>query len=239
MRPRLTYANVTTTLALFLATALPVSALAAKNTLGEDRAAINRYAAHLAKVYEELRGEPLKWEIQQCLPHGPNGKRVDFLLCAIETPETYSVVAATNRRNRLPSGFSLAAENGQIDVYVTKPKPRTYRVPSGSMEPTLKVGQLVNVTRLVSPPQIGDIVVFHPPKAAEQVLCGPSPHVIKVGGAACAEPVPVQSKRSLSSASSPVRATRSTSRKATSGAKQPTARALNRRATPTSNPASN
>src|SRR5262249_27451235 len=61
-------------------------------------------------------------------------------------------------------------------------------------EPTLKVGQRVNVVRLVSTPQIGDIVVFHPPKAAEQVVCGPSPHVIKVGGAACAEPVPVQSK---------------------------------------------
>ncbi len=41
-----------------------------------------------------------------------------------------------------------------------------YRVPSGSMEPTLGIGARV----IVSPgaPRVGEIVVFHPPEAAEQ-----------------------------------------------------------------------
>jgi signal peptidase I len=67
---------------------------------------------------------------------------------------------------------------------------RTYRVPSGSMEPTLSIGQRVKVTPLTGEPTIGDIVVFHPSKGFEQEVCGPSPHVVKVGGGACAEPVP-------------------------------------------------
>jgi len=43
----------------------------------------------------------------------------------------------------------------------------TYRVPSGSMEPTLKIGQTVtsdNAAMRAHPPALGDIVVFHPPK---------------------------------------------------------------------------
>lgn len=65
---------------------------------------------------------------------------------------------------------------------------RVYRVPSGSMEPTLGVGARV----IVSPgaPRVGEIVVFHPPEGAEQQECGPTPHVIRLGGAACAQPVP-------------------------------------------------
>lgn len=41
-----------------------------------------------------------------------------------------------------------------------------YRVPSGSMEPTLKLGAYVAVDQrayATAPPQIGDVVVFHPP----------------------------------------------------------------------------
>lgn len=66
-----------------------------------------------------------------------------------------------------------------------------YRVPSGSMEPTLGIGARV----VVSPraPRVGEIVVFHPPEAAEQQECGPTAHVIKPGGAACAQPVPTSS----------------------------------------------
>ncbi|HTA12932.1 MAG TPA: signal peptidase I [Solirubrobacteraceae bacterium] len=65
---------------------------------------------------------------------------------------------------------------------------QVYRVPSGSMEPTLGIGARV----IVSPgaPGVGEIVVFHPPEGAEQEECGPAPHVIGLGGAACAEPVP-------------------------------------------------
>jgi signal peptidase I len=50
-----------------------------------------------------------------------------------------------------------------IQALLVKP----YRIPSGSMEPTLKVGQRVLVNRIghnFGPPSVGDIVVFHPPK---------------------------------------------------------------------------
>jgi signal peptidase I len=50
-----------------------------------------------------------------------------------------------------------------IQAFLVKP----YRIPSGSMEPTLKIGQRVLVNRVgthFGGPSIGDIVVFHPPK---------------------------------------------------------------------------
>jgi len=74
-----------------------------------------------------------------------------------------------------------------IQAFIVKP----YRIPSGSMEPTLAIGQRVLVNRIgmqFSNPHVGEIAVFHPPKDAQQEVCGPTPHVIKVGGAACAEP---------------------------------------------------
>lgn len=53
----------------------------------------------------------------------------------------------------------------------------TYRVPSGGMEPTLKVGQSVtsdNASVGSHPPALGDIVVFHPPAGADSAspMCG-------------------------------------------------------------------
>ena len=55
-----------------------------------------------------------------------------------------------------------------IQALVVKP----YQIPSPSMEPTLDVGQRVLVNRLGyglgGDPQIGDIVVFHPPIGAER-----------------------------------------------------------------------
>jgi signal peptidase I len=50
-----------------------------------------------------------------------------------------------------------------IQAFVVKP----YRIPSGSMLPTLHIGQRVLVNRIgthFSAPSVGDIVVFHPPK---------------------------------------------------------------------------
>jgi signal peptidase I len=76
-----------------------------------------------------------------------------------------------------------------IQAFIVKP----YRIPSGSMEPTLAVGQRVLVNRLdmrFSKPHVGEIAVFHPPRDATQEVCGPTPHVIKLGGAACSEPEP-------------------------------------------------
>jgi signal peptidase I len=54
---------------------------------------------------------------------------------------------------------------------------KTYRIPSGSMEPTLAIGQRVLVNRIglrFGDPSVGDIVVFHPPAGADQqpATCG-------------------------------------------------------------------
>jgi signal peptidase I len=59
-----------------------------------------------------------------------------------------------------------------VQAYAVKP----YRIPSASMEPTLAVGQRVLVDRfthrLGADPHAGDIVVFHPPAAADSQRCG-------------------------------------------------------------------
>jgi signal peptidase I len=76
-----------------------------------------------------------------------------------------------------------------IQALIIKP----YRIPSGSMEPTLAKGQRVLVDRIgadFSGPHVGEIAVFHPPEGAEQQLCGPTPHSVGVGGEACAHPLP-------------------------------------------------
>ncbi len=49
-----------------------------------------------------------------------------------------------------------------IQAFLIKP----YEIPSGSMEPTLQIGQRILVDRIgthFSSPKIGDILVFHPP----------------------------------------------------------------------------
>ncbi len=79
-----------------------------------------------------------------------------------------------------------------IQAFIVKP----YKIPSGSMLPTLHLGQRVLVNRIgmdFGDPSVGDIAVFHPPRDAEQEVCGPVPHVIKPGGQACAAPEPWQS----------------------------------------------
>jgi signal peptidase I len=62
-----------------------------------------------------------------------------------------------------------------IQAFVVKP----YQIPTGSMIPTLQVGQRVLVQRVsyhFSDPEIGDIVVFHPPKGADTTeTCGLEP----------------------------------------------------------------
>lgn len=71
-----------------------------------------------------------------------------------------------------------------------------YRVPSGSMEPTVQVGSKVEVTRGV-PPTVGSIVVFHPPEGFAMRKCGPQPHFIKPGAAACDTPIPNKAEIAL------------------------------------------
>jgi hypothetical protein len=61
-------------------------------------------------------------------------------------------------------GLALA-----IQAFVVKP----YKIPSGSMIPSLSVGQRILVNRLGTHPGIGEIVVFHPPVGAEgDGVCG-------------------------------------------------------------------
>lgn len=81
-------------------------------------------------------------------------------------------------------GLALA-----IQAFIVKP----YRIPSGSMEPTLEIGQRVLVNRIgmdFGEPHVGEIAVFHPPEGAEQQQCGPAPHAIRIGLEACSQPIP-------------------------------------------------
>jgi signal peptidase I len=50
-----------------------------------------------------------------------------------------------------------------IQTFVVKP----YRVPSGSMLPTLTIDQRIVANRMDTQPGIGDVVVFHPPHGAD------------------------------------------------------------------------
>ncbi len=86
----------------------------------------------------------------------------------------------------LTLGFAVAIA-WTAQAYVVKP----YRIPSGSMEPTLTIGERVLVNRLAlefGQPHVGEIVVFHPPSGAEQQECGESGAEVKPGEAACSTP---------------------------------------------------
>jgi signal peptidase I len=88
----------------------------------------------------------------------------------------------------LALGLALA-----IQAWLVKP----YQIPSGSMEPTLDIGQRVLVNRFIyhfEDPSIGDIVVFHPPKGADQgTVCG----VTRSPREACPEPTPGESSQNF------------------------------------------
>ncbi len=81
-----------------------------------------------------------------------------------------------------------------IQAFIVKP----YQIPSESMEPTLDVGQRVLVNRFLyhfKDPQIGDIVVFHPPAGANGGGAGGECGDPRTGaggssGAACDQPTP-------------------------------------------------
>jgi signal peptidase I len=82
-----------------------------------------------------------------------------------------------------------------VQAYAVKP----YRIPSGSMEPTLDVGERVLVQRIThrlgSSPEVGDIVVFHPPTGADgfPAVCG----VQRVANRACTTPTPKPSDQTF------------------------------------------
>ncbi len=84
-------------------------------------------------------------------------------------------------------GLALA-----IQAFLVKP----YRIPSGSMEPTLAIGQRVLVDRIgmdFSEPHVGEIAVFHPPEGATSETCGSSSFHFRPDEPACDEAVPHES----------------------------------------------
>jgi signal peptidase I len=86
-----------------------------------------------------------------------------------------------------------------VQAFIVKP----YKIPSGSMEPTLAIGQRILANRMINHPSLGDIVVFHPPSGADSLLgtCGvpdegegPTGHFFP---RACDVPTPAQSSQTF------------------------------------------
>jgi signal peptidase I len=50
-----------------------------------------------------------------------------------------------------------------VQAFVVKP----YKIPTGSMLPTLAINQRILANRLATHPGVGDVVVFHPPHGAD------------------------------------------------------------------------
>ena len=83
-----------------------------------------------------------------------------------------------------------------IQAFIVKP----YKIPSGSMEPTLSIGQRVLVNRIgmnLNGPYVGEIVVFHPPKGAKEQRCGPTQYQVTLGGAPCDQTDPERSSENF------------------------------------------
>ncbi len=81
-----------------------------------------------------------------------------------------------------------------IQAFVVKP----YRIPSGSMLPTLHINQRVLTNRLISHPSVGDIVVFHPPHGADlgNGICA-NQNQGSGNSAACDAPTPTESTQTF------------------------------------------
>jgi signal peptidase I len=81
-----------------------------------------------------------------------------------------------------------------IQAFVVKP----YRIPSGSMLPTLQINQRVLTNRLISHPSVGDVVVFHPPHGADlgNGICQ-NPQEGGGHSAPCDAPTPTQSSQTF------------------------------------------
>ena len=82
------------------------------------------------------------------------------------------------KRNPVVEIVTIVAAALAIAFVVQLVLVKTYRIPSGSMEPTLDIGQRVLVNRIgmrFGDPSVGDIVVFHPPTGADNAgapACG-------------------------------------------------------------------
>jgi len=85
-----------------------------------------------------------------------------------------------------------------VQRFIVKP----YKIPSGSMLPTLHIGQRVLTNRLFSHPGVGDIVVFHPPAGAtpsdpnQSPYCG-NPNQGAGHAQACGQPTSQESSQTF------------------------------------------
>ena len=84
---------------------------------------------------------------------------------------------------------------------IAKQPTATYRVPSGSMEPTLKIGQIVtsnNAAMRAHPPALANIIVFHPPAGADpaNARCA-NPHEGIGHRQACDQPTAAESTQTF------------------------------------------
>ena len=81
-----------------------------------------------------------------------------------------------------------------IQAFLVKP----FRIPSASMEPTLDIGQRVLVSRVnyhLGDPGRGDVVVFKPPRGADDNACGISQE--PEDGHPCAQATPGKSDQNF------------------------------------------
>src|SRR3954462_13812805 len=84
------------------------------------------------------------------------------------------VLQCARRSTLFETGFLLPVAAGlalALQAIAVKP----YKIPSGSMEPTLHVSDRVLVNRFATrilghDPKVGDVVVFHPPHGAALAL---------------------------------------------------------------------
>lgn len=101
----------------------------------------------------------------------------------------FALLASGCGTSRIDAASVTAAANPRIRQL------HVYRVPSESMEPTLPIGTKVTVTN--GPLIVGAIVVFHPSANFVEGKCGPKPHIVKSGGAACDAAIPETSRFEL------------------------------------------
>ena len=110
--------------------------------------------------------------------------------------------AETKKRNPLVETVTIVVAALVIAFVVQLVLVKTYRIPSGSMEPTLDIGQRVLVNRIgmrFGDPSVGDIVVFHPPQGADDPSaprCGVATEGLG-SSRACSTPTPERSSQTF------------------------------------------
>jgi signal peptidase I len=86
-----------------------------------------------------------------------------------------------------------------IQAFLVKP----YKIPTGSMLPTLAINQRILINRMDTHPGIADVVVFHPPHGGDlgSGRCADSHQGFSPDGAAlaqpCARPLPSESQQTF------------------------------------------